>query len=75
MSSYNEWELLAIAEDIEQGDEVLVELENGEQTVMIFIKEKGRGTIELKDETGEKRYFSSSNLEEKNGYAFILGKA
>lgn len=72
--AHNEWELLVAAEDIEPGDTLTIEEEGGDQSKAQFVKEKGRGTIELKGKEGAVRLFSVHNLEELEGYAFITGK-
>lgn len=72
MSGSNEWELLAIAEDIEQGDSVVID-DEGEEIEMIFVKYE-RGAVHLR--SGDvRRKFRAVSLEEADGTAYILRKA
>lgn len=71
---HSEWELLAITEDIEQGDYVVTEDDEGNEEKLMFVKVKG-GSVLLKDENGELFSFSASSLEENEGYRIIIGKA
>jgi hypothetical protein len=71
----SEWELLKIAEDIEQGDKVLVESDDGEPSEsMIFMKDSGK-IIVLRDKSGEIHKFSSSTLESVENNRYISRKA
>lgn len=74
MSSLNEWELLVTAEDIEQGDTLDVELEDGTPVQMVLLKAE-KGVIKLLDVEGTTRSYSMSSLEELKGYSFITGKS
>lgn len=74
MSSSSEWELLTIAEDIEQGDHVMVESDDGEDpTSMMFVKCSTKYVL-LKDNNGELIKFSTTTLEELEGNRYITGK-
>jgi magnesium-transporting ATPase (P-type) len=73
--SSSEWELLVIAEDIEPGDSILVEEEDGSSADMVFIKVRPRGVVELLDIDGSSRLYSASSLEELKGYSCIVGKS
>lgn len=69
--SHNEWELLEISEDIEQGDTIVID-DDGEEIVMIFVKyTKGVVTLRKGDSV---RKFRASSLEEIDGNACIVGK-
>lgn len=72
--SYNEWELLVAAEDIEPGDTLEVELEDGEMALMVFTK-IDKGVVKLLDSDGATRSYSQASLEELKGYSFITGKS
>jgi len=74
MDVHSEWALLVIAEDIEVGDTISVESEEGATEDMVFIGESKKG-VKLKDVTGEVHYFSEDSLEEVNGYRVISGKS
>lgn len=69
----NEWELLVIADDIEQGDLVCV-TDGDTDTTMIFVKYE-RKLVHLKDSEDRIRKFKAASLEELDGEAFITGKA
>ena len=71
----SEWGLLAVAEDIEQGDLVVVESDDGEDTEhMMFVKETGK-TVLLKNKFNEIIKFSINTLEEVEGNRYVTGKA
>lgn len=69
----NEWELLEIADDIEPGDSLAVESDEGSE-VMIF-KRYINGMVWCRDESGTTRKFRASSLEEIGGSGYITGKA
>lgn len=71
---YSEWELMAISEDIEPGDTVIVESDDGEE-LLVFVQEKNKNVILFRDADGEIRQFSQSSLEEIGGSAMITGKS
>lgn len=73
--SHSEWELLANSEDIERGDYVLVETEDGRTQRLQFLKQKGNDYIILKDISGQIFKFSTDSLEESEGERVIIGKA
>jgi len=75
VSSLSEWELLVAAEDIEEGDCVDVDLEDGTSTAMVFISAK-KGSVKLLDQEGTYRTYSTQSLEELgDGNSFITGKS
>lgn len=75
MSSLSEWELLVAAEDIEEGDCVDVDLEDGTSVAMIFMSAK-KGSVRLLDQEGNFRSYSTQSLEELgDGHSFITGKS
>jgi hypothetical protein len=74
VNSLSEWELLVAAEDIEQGDTLDVELEDGTPVQMVYLKAE-KGTVKLLDVEGTTRSYSQSSLEEMKGYSFITGKS
>lgn len=74
MSGYNEWELLAISEDIEVGDTVLAEDENGEAVDLVFVGVSKKG-VKFLDESSEQRMFNPESLEEIGGYCILIGKS
>lgn len=74
MSNMNEWDLLVAAEDVEPGDTLEVELEDGETTQMVFLKAE-KGAIKLLTIEGETKFYSQISLEEMKGYSFITGKS
>jgi hypothetical protein len=70
-----EWELLVAAEDIEQGDSIKVDLEDGNSTSMVFISATG-SKVKLLDQDGAYHSYSTSSLEELgDGNSFITGKS
>lgn len=73
MKDRTEWDLLVVAEEIEQGDVLVVEAD-GDTEEMVFVKEKDSKTIILKDKTKTQRFFSKHSLEERGGDYVILGK-
>lgn len=73
--SHSEWELLAISEDIEQGDYVLVEKEDGGIQKLQFLKQKSNDYVLLKDRSGQTFKFNTDSLEESGGERVIIGKA
>jgi hypothetical protein len=63
MSVHTEWELLAIAEDIEQGDDVLVEnTDTGDEIIMSYVKYANK-CIYLKDADKNILKFNPETLE------------
>lgn len=70
-----EWELLTIAEDIEVGDTVAVENEDGDTVPMVFMSLGRKGVVTLMDREGENHLFSQDSLEEIGGYSVITGKS
>lgn len=72
--SHSEWELLTISEDIEVGDTVYVEDENGDNHDMVYVGTSKKG-VKLLDVEGETRVFSQDSLEEIGGYCVIAGKS
>jgi hypothetical protein len=72
--SHSEWELLANSEDIEPGDWVSVENEDGSTQKLQYIKQKS-GYVILRDRKGELFKFSADSLEESGGERIITGKA
>lgn len=69
----NEWELLEVAEDIEPGDNIVID-EGGEEVTLIFVKYE-RGVVHLKNpENNSRRTFRGSSLEEVDGECFIVRK-
>lgn len=73
MKDRTEWDLMCISEDLEPGDYVVVE-EDGEEEVMIFVKERDSKAVILKDRAKNERVFSKLTLEEREGNALILRK-
>jgi len=72
---YDEWELLVITDDIEQGDYIDVEDCESEVFKMIYVKENSKHVI-LKDENGALCRFSKSTLDEVGEpYRRILEKS
>lgn len=71
--SSTEWELLTIAEDIEIGDTISVEDENGNTIDMVYTGTTKKG-VKLKSD-GEVKIFSQDSLEEIGGYCVIVGKS
>ena len=71
--SHSEWELMANSEDIEPGDWVIVENEDGSTQKLQYVKCKG-GCVILRDRKGELFKFSSDSLEESEGERIITGK-
>lgn len=70
----NEWELLVAAEDIEPGDAIQVDLEDGNTTAMVFMG-LSRGNVKLLDQDGRMRRYSAASLEELKGDSYITGKS
>ena len=70
----NEWELMEVAEGIEEGDTLTVEDDSGEVDLMVFVKREGRFLL-LKDIDSKEFFFSALNLEEHRGYRYITGKS
>lgn len=73
MKDRTEWDLLVISEAIEPGDRIVVDYD-GDEEIMIFVKEKDSKTVILKDSNKEQRFFSKQSLEERSGNGIILGK-
>lgn len=73
MKDRTEWDLLVISEAIEPGDRIVVDYD-GDEEIMIFVKEKDSKTVILKDSKKEQRFFSKQSLEERSGNGIILGK-
>ena len=74
MSVHSEWELLKIADDIEQGDTVDVDAE-GEIMLMMF-KSESSDHITLIDTNGDVHKFNPETLESLDGeYWTIEGKS
>jgi len=76
MSSYTEWELMVIEEDLEPGDIVFVD-ENGTYKEFIFVRDVGK--IVYLREKGSKilRKFNTKTLEEmgdNNNSNYIVGR-
>lgn len=69
----NEWELLEIAEDIEQGDTIEVD-EDGDTQLMVFVK-YSRNKVTLRDASGGLLIFLATTLEEVEGNRYIIGKS
>lgn len=70
----SEWELMLVAEGIEQGDTVSVELETGHVEPMVYLS-VSRGSVRLRDQRGAIHKFSASSLEEVDGASSIKGKS
>lgn len=70
----NEWELLCIAEDIEAGDTVRVEIHQAIQD-MVYVGLSSSHTVILVDLNGVKRTFKAKTLEGWGGPGYILGKS
>jgi len=73
MKDRTEWDLLVIAEGIEQGSTIIVENDHGEEEYFVFVKEKDGKTIILKDSEKDQYLFSKISLEEVGGNRFITG--
>lgn len=71
---HDEWELLCISDEIEPGDLIDVEDDEGDTIQMVFVRHEGKGVI-LKGPNGEVSRFSSATLEEIGGYRNIIGKS
>ena len=71
-----EWELLCVAEDIEQGDSIEVELEDGSSEPMVFCK-TFKGSVILRNANKDLRRYSQATLEclEEDDGSYILGKS
>lgn len=72
--SHSEWDLLAISEDINKGDWVLTENEDGSTSKLQFIK-RSSGFVTLRDRKGNLFQFDIEGLEEVDGERIITGKA
>ena len=70
---YSEWELLVIAENLEQGDEIAVETEEGETHNMIIVT-WSKTRIKLKTKSGDIVFFDPESLEEFDGTMVISGE-
>jgi hypothetical protein len=71
----NEWQLLVESEEIEPGDLIVVEKENGKTMRMRFTKIKEGKYVMLKDGLGDLYHFSADSLEEIDGQnRIIVGK-
>ena len=69
----NEWELLEVAEDIEPGDNIVID-QGGEEISLVFVKYE-KGLVHLKNpEDGSRWVFRGSSLEEVDGECFIVRK-
>lgn len=69
----SEWALLCIAEDIEVGDTLRVEIsQRVEDMVLVSVTSS---LITLIDRSGVKRVFKTTTLEGFGGPGFILGKS
>jgi len=66
MSAHTEWELLKIASDIEPGNIISVENEDGTDEEMTYIKTYKRRVI-LRDSSNHLRYYFVDTLEEVPG--------
>jgi hypothetical protein len=77
VSTHSEWDLLAIAEDIEQGDVIDVE-ENDSNAVMqfIFVRIDKKKVVLRNKATKELVKFNSETLEDSHDLGLvILGKS
>lgn len=72
MSSFNEWELLLVAEGIEQGDPINVEdTESGEVVEMTYVKSVGHN-VYLKAKNKQVHVFCGKSLENKGDEPWII---
>jgi len=72
--SYTEWELLEISEQLEPGDFISVEEDDGQITKCIYVKNTGK-FLHLKDiSTKEIRKFNTESLEEIEGSGCVVGR-
>jgi hypothetical protein len=72
-NSLNEWELMVAAEDIEPGNSIAVELEDGDSADMVFVGVE-KGAVKLLNQEGQYFRYSMQSLEELDGgYSFITG--
>jgi hypothetical protein len=65
---------LVAADDIEPGDAIEVQLEDGTTTAMVFLSASG-GSVKLLGQDGKTRRYSVASLEELKGDSFIVGKS
>ncbi|MEM4379107.1 MAG: hypothetical protein QXL01_00270 [Thermoplasmatales archaeon] len=72
--NHNEWELLEISENIEQGDLISVEDDEGYSKLYVYVKSSGKLVYLKCPQTKEIRKFSAESLEEIDGEGYITGK-
>ena len=71
----NEWELMMVAEDIEEGDTVLIENTVGSSLLAVYCGRTGKFTLKVVDSDKVERKFKTTTLEEIGGNHYIVGKS